>query len=350
MAVVGNLQALNVLLPAFQALPEFEVVSLCGRNEAAVRAAAAKAGIAKSHSSWEPLVADAGVDVVALALPANLQAEAAVKLAAAGKHLFCEKPLAADLAGAQAICDAVAKNQKVATVNFGFRMVEAFRDFHAVVRSGILGAPKMIAGEWLLASRSNPALTWNWKSDESQGGGTLNLMASHVLDYLAWCFGDLGKIRLQTATLVPFRPEAESGRPKKVTADDTCNFLLELAPAIPASLTISTALPVAQGHRLRAWFEKGLLEVGNAPGDDYQDGFKLIFHPAKGVGPELAAAVKNLARFSQMEACRPGKMEVTRRVAADFARALVGRENHAPTLASALQVQAWMERARSSDG
>lgn len=340
------MQALNVLTPAFQALPDYEVVALCGRNELAIRSAAAQMGVFRCYSDWKSLAEDKDIEVVALALPAKMQAEAAVQLAAAGKHLFCEKPLAADLAGAQAVCDAVAANRRRATVNFGFRMVEAFRDFHTVVHSGLLGAPKLVVGEWLLSSRSDPALTWNWKSDERLGGGTLNLMASHVLDYLGWCFGDLGKIRLQTATLVPFRPEAESGRSKKVTADDTCNFLLELAPAVSASITISTALPVAQGHRLRAWFEKGLLEVANAPGDDYQDGFKLFFQPAKGVRPELAAAVKNAARFSRMEACRPGRVEVTRRVAEEFARVLGGRENHAPTLTAALQVQAWMEHAR----
>ena len=348
MAVVGNLQALNVLVPAFQAVPSFEVAALCGRNEQAIRSAAAQAGISKCHRDWESLVDDKEIEVVALALPAFLQAEAAVKLAAAGKHLFCEKPLAADLAGAQAVCAAVAASQRMATVNFGFRLVEAFRDFQAVARSGMLGAPQLLLVEWLLSSRRDPALAWNWKSDAQQGGGTLNLMGSHVLDYLTWCFGDIVKVRLQTATLVAFRPDGGSGRPKKVEADDTCNFLLALAPDIPVSVTVSTAAAVAQGHRVRAWFEKGLLELANGPDDDYQDGFKLSFQPGKGVRPDLGAKVKAAARFSRMEPCRPGKVAVTRRVVEEFALALAGRENLAPTLAAALKVQEGMELARQS--
>ena len=348
MAVVGNLQALNVLAPAFQAVPCFEVAALCGRNERTIRSAAAQAGISKCFCNWESLVNDSGIQVVALALPAFLQAEAAVRLATAGKHLFCEKPLAADLAGAQAVCAAVAANQRIATVNFGFRMVEAFRDFQAVATSGMLGAPQLVTVEWLISSRRDPALTWNWKSDARQGGGTLNLMASHVLDYLAWCFGDIVKMRLQTATLVPFRPDVGPGRPKKVEADDTCNFLITLAPDIPVSVTVSTTVAVAQGHRVRAWFEKGLLELANAPGDDYHDGFKLSFQPGKGVRPDLGVEVKASARFSRMEPCRPGKVAVTRRVVEEFALALAGRENLAPTLAAALKVQECMEMARQS--
>jgi predicted dehydrogenase len=173
-------------------------------------------------------------------------------------------------------------------------------------------------------------------------------MASHVLDYLNWCFGDIVKVRLQTATLVAFRMDGRSGRPKKVEADDTCNFLMTLAPDIPASVIVSTAVAAARGHRVRAWFEKGLLELANAPDDDYQDGFKLSFQPGKSVRPDLGAEVKAAARFSRMEPCRPGKVEVARRVIEEFALALAGRENLAPTLAAALKVQECMEMARQS--
>lgn len=347
-AVVGNLQALSVLAPAIRAMPEFELVAICCRNQTVAQEAADRYYVTCCHSGWEPLLAERDIEIVALALPAQLQAEAAVKLARAGKHLFCEKPLAANLTDARAICDAVSTNRRHAVVNFGFRMIDAFRDFHSIVRSGMLGAPKMIVGEWLLSNRSNPALTWNWKSDARLGGGTLNLMGSHVLDYLAWFFGTITNVRLQAATLVPFRKDEAMGSPKKVEAEDTCNLLLEVSGGVPACIAISTALPVAQSHRLRVWFTNGLLELGNTPGCDYQDGFKLVFHPAKGADPALATAVKDAARLSHMEPSFPGKVEITRRVMAEFALMLAGRENHAPDLASALQVQACIDLARAS--
>jgi predicted dehydrogenase len=205
-------------------------------------------------------------------------------------------------------------------------------------------------GEWLLSTRRDPALTWNWKSDARQGGGTFNLMASHVLDYLGWFFGDIRKIRLQTATLVSVRPDGISGHPKRVEADDTCNLALALAGDIPASVTISTAVEVPGGHRIRVWFEKGLLELANAAGDDYQDGFQLSFQPGPKATPALAREVKECARLSQMESCRPGRIAVTRRVIEEYARALRGLENRAPTLADALKVQKQMEMARQSAG
>ena len=347
-AIVGNLQALNVLLPAFQAVPAFAVTGLCGRNETAARAAMAKAGIARYYPAWEALAEEPEIEVVALALPPLLQSRAAVRLAAVGKHLFCEKPLAADLAGAQAMVEAVTRHQRVATVNFGFRMIEAFQDFRAIVASGILGAPHYGLVEWLLAARRDPALTWNWKSDEALGGGALSMMTAHIMDYLAWIFGELLEVRLQTAALVPARPEAGSGRLKPVQADDSSNLLMTLAPGLPVTVTVSTALSVAQGHRLRFWFEHGMLELGNGPADDFHDGFQLAFHPAKSADPGLAGAVRRLAELSRMAPGFPGRITVTRRVVAEFALALSGRANRAPTLAEALRVQAGIELARRS--
>ena len=347
-AIVGHIQALNALLPAFQAVPGFAVTALCGRNSAIIRAAAAPAGIGKTHPTWEALADDPTIEVVALALPPLLQSQAAVQLAAAGKHLFCEKPLAADLAGARAMFDAVTARQRVAVVNFGFRMIEAFRDFHSITRSGILGAPQSGMVEWLLATRRDPSMSWNWKSDARQGGGTLSMMTSHVFDYLGWCFGEIIDARLQATSLVPARPDGFSGQLKPVVADDSDNLLLTIAPSLPVSVTVSTALSVSQGHRVRVWFENGLLELANSPADDFHDGFKLTFHPAKHTDPALPEQVRQLAVCSQMAPFFPGRITVTRRVVEQFALALAGQEHRAPTLADGLRVQSWIELARQS--
>jgi predicted dehydrogenase len=347
-AIVGNIQALNVLLPAFKAVPSFAVEALCGRDPELIRAAAAGAGVAKFYPAWELLVADPEIEVAVLALPPFLQSQVAVAMAAAGKHLFCEKPLAADLAGAQAIADAVAAHRRVAVVNFGFRMIEAFRDFRAIVQSGVLGAPQLGMVEWLLATRRDPTMTWNWKSDARQGGGAFNMMTSHILDYLGWFFGDILDLRLQTAALVPARPEAASGQLKPVHADDSSSLLLTVAPNLPVTVTVSTAVCTPQGHRVRVWFKKGMLELANAPADDFHDGFGITFHPAKNGGAGLDQEVLRLAVLSRMARCYPGRITINRRVAEEFALALAGSENRAPTLADGLRVQRWMERARQS--
>ena len=116
-------------------------------------------------------------------------------------------------------------------------------------------------------------------------------MAPHVLDYLAWCFGAIRDLELLPTTMVTARPDGATGLPKAVVADDTCNLLLSLGSGLPASVSIATALSVAANHRVRVWFEKGLLELANRPGDDAYDGFQLSFQPGRRTGsvPPLTA-------------------------------------------------------------
>ncbi|HTD67949.1 MAG TPA: Gfo/Idh/MocA family oxidoreductase, partial [Candidatus Limnocylindria bacterium] len=128
-AIAGGLQAVNVLLPAFHAVPNFQVVALAARNPDNLRAAAAQFGVPKVRAGWEPLAHDSEIDVVALALPAAIQAVAALRLAEVGKHLFCEKPLAATYADAERIVSTVAQMNRKAIVHFGFRFVSAFEAF-----------------------------------------------------------------------------------------------------------------------------------------------------------------------------------------------------------------------------
>lgn len=348
-AIIGGIQAANVLLPAFHAQPEFQVTTLCARNTTQLGPLAQKFSVANVCEQWEQIANDPSVEVVALAVPAAVQAQAALGLAKAGKHLFCEKPLAANYADAERIVQAMAASGRRAIVHFGFRFVPAFVALEEIIRSGELGRPQMVQVEWHLATRRDASLSWNWKSDASLGGGTFNLMASHVLDYLGWWFGGIREMELLPTTIVSSRPEAGSGKPKAVIADDTCQGLLSLGQGVPANFSISTALPVGGNHRVQVWFEKGRLELANAATDDYYDGFKLHFQPVKSMTevPPLPARLVAATHAAQPSTTRVG---IAQAVVRALAEAIRSGQDQAPTLADALRVQHWQDTARQQAG
>ncbi|MDE2399123.1 MAG: Gfo/Idh/MocA family oxidoreductase, partial [Burkholderiales bacterium] len=80
--------------------PAVRLVAVASRDAAKAAAFAAAHGLERQHASYEALLADPGVDAIYLPLPNSLHAEWAMKAAAAGKHVLCEKPLA--LGGAEA--------------------------------------------------------------------------------------------------------------------------------------------------------------------------------------------------------------------------------------------------------
>ena len=348
-AIIGGLQAVNVLLPAFHAQPGFQVTTLCARNTAPLAPLAQKFSVATVCAQWEQIANDPSIDVVALAVPASVQGPVALGLAQAGKHLFCEKPLAANYADAERIVMAMAVSGRRAIVHFGFRFVPAFAALEEIIRNGELGRPQMVQVEWHLATRRDASLSWNWKSDASLGGGTFNLMASHVLDYLGWWFGGIREMELLPTTILTSRPDAVSGQPKAVVADDTCQGLLALGQGVPANFSISTALPVGGNHRIRVWFEKGRLELANAATDDTYDGFKLHFTPVKSATevPPLTARLVAATHAGQPPVTR---VSIAQSVVRALAEAIRSGQDQAPTLADGLRVQHWQDVARQKAG
>ncbi len=99
----------------------------CARNEANIKAFAAKWGYASIETDWRRAVERDDVDVVDISLPQHLHHEVAIAAAKAGKHLFCEKPMALSLSDAEAMLAAAEAAKVVHYVNHNYRRTPAVR-------------------------------------------------------------------------------------------------------------------------------------------------------------------------------------------------------------------------------
>ena len=105
---------------ALAAHPDAELVAVWGRDPARTEAFADRFGI-RGYGDLERLLAE--VDAVAVAVPPDVQAELAVRAAAAGRHLLLDKPLALSLDGAERVAGAVAANRVASLVFFTLRFL-----------------------------------------------------------------------------------------------------------------------------------------------------------------------------------------------------------------------------------
>ena len=81
--------------------------TICGRNQAAVTAAAETMGWTNVETDWRKVVANPEIDIIDISTPGNLHAEIAIEAAKAGKAVWCEKPIGNTLQEAKAMLDAV---------------------------------------------------------------------------------------------------------------------------------------------------------------------------------------------------------------------------------------------------
>jgi predicted dehydrogenase len=227
------------------------MAAICGRDQAAVAAAAARLGWPATETDWKRLVGRDDVDLVDVCTPGSSHAEISIAALEAGKHVLCEKPLAnsVDEARAMATAAATAATRGVrAMVGFNFRRVPAVALARELVAAGRLGTIRHVRGAYLGAHLLDPEfpLVWRLQADQA-GSGALGDLGAHVIDLAQYLAGDrIAGVSALTETFVPERPLADgSGARGAVTVDDAALFIARFAGGAVGSFE---ATRFATGH------------------------------------------------------------------------------------------------------
>ncbi len=156
----------------------------------------AKQHTAKVYPALEEMLPD--VDVVDICSPTHLHHEMALRAAAAGKHVICEKPLARTSEQAQKIVDAC----RTAGVQLLVAHVVRFFPEYALARSAVaegqIGKPGVIRLHRGSYRPKKPA--GNWFLDEEKSGGILMDLMIHDYDYARWVAGEVETVSARRVT------------------------------------------------------------------------------------------------------------------------------------------------------
>ena len=106
--------------------------------------AAEKLGAPKSYQDPLDLIADPAVEAVAICSPAATHADLVVAAAGAGKHVFCEKPMALTLSDADRAVEAARSAGVALQVGFNRRFATDFADVHTRITDGAIGMPQLL--------------------------------------------------------------------------------------------------------------------------------------------------------------------------------------------------------------
>jgi predicted dehydrogenase len=162
------------------------IVAVASRKAESAAAFAAANGIPRHHGSYEALLADAGIDAIYLPLPNSLHAEWAIKAAATGKHVLCEKPLALSLAEAQAMFDAAEAHRVILLESFPYYFQPATGRLVALLQEGAIGTVRSVQSCFGF-TMANPAN--NIRMNPELGGGALLDAGSYALSVIRLAMG-----------------------------------------------------------------------------------------------------------------------------------------------------------------
>ncbi|MCZ8515545.1 Gfo/Idh/MocA family oxidoreductase [Paenibacillus filicis] len=191
LAVVGLGRVSKSHLPAVRALSSaIELAALVSRDETKLRQEAEQwEGQVRTYTSYDEALKDPGIDAVLLLLPHDLHAEYSIRALHAGKHVLVEKPMAMNVAEAEAMAAAADASGAVLMVGQSRRFFGTVMESVRRVRSRDIGELINI-NALLLAHMDQPATEW-WKDEAKIGGFIIPLWGSHILDYVLWAYGRL---------------------------------------------------------------------------------------------------------------------------------------------------------------
>lgn len=180
--------------PALQQADRSELVAVMRRSGDKAADYAARHGVARWYDDADALIADPEVDAVYVATPPDSHRDYALRVAAAGKPVYVEKPMARTAAECDTMIDACALAGVPLFVAYYRRAMPRFAQVRELLTSGAIGAPRTVSVRLQRSSADvagpiAPAdLPWRLRPEIS-GGGLFVDLGSHTLDLLDWLLG-----------------------------------------------------------------------------------------------------------------------------------------------------------------
>jgi Oxidoreductase family, NAD-binding Rossmann fold len=171
---------------------EVEMRTLADVSKPQAEAAASALGFMQATSDWRTLVADPNIDVVDITAPNALHKEIALAAIAAGKHVYCEKPLAPRASEAREMAEAAESAGVKTQVGFNYLcnpMIACARDMVAGGELGEVRSYRAVHAEDYMADASSP---FTFRHDPV-GGGALADIGSHALATAEFLLGPISR-------------------------------------------------------------------------------------------------------------------------------------------------------------
>jgi predicted dehydrogenase len=270
-AIVGLGRWGRTLVNAVQGNSAIRFTAAHTRTRATAEAFCAERGIALKDDLGE-ILADPAIDAVVFATPHSQHGAQVELTAAAGKHVFMEKPFTLDVKSAAAALDAVARAGVVLGVAYPRRFHPAMVELKARVAGGRLG----VVSHCESAQSSPTGLSMPsdyWRSDPQEApAGAMTATGVHNLDAMIYLFGRIDEVYCTILRRVMTRLE------------DTTTVLLGLANGMSATLYCS--LITAPAYRFAVYGTKGWVELAS---QDAQFRFTPVTEPPR-TARHIAAA------------------------------------------------------------
>jgi predicted dehydrogenase len=275
-------------------------IALCDVDGPHAKQKADEFGFASATTNWRDLLADPSINLISITSPNGMHREMAVAALEAGRHVWCEKPMALTLADAEAMAAAATKSANLVTaLGYAYLRNPALQHARQLIAAGVIGDIFDFRGSVDEDYMADPALPWSWRLTRKEAGlGTLGDLTCHLVSLAHELVGEISSLCAMADVVHQTRPVAsEPGKMARVENDDIAHAVVRFRNGARGVLSSSRiAHGRKNGLRVEVHGSKGMLWLDNermnelnlyvAEGDQAQRGFRRILsapsHPDYG--------------------------------------------------------------------
>lgn len=179
----------------------------CGRHAGPLQEFADRWGWEEIETDWQNVVKRDDIDIIDISVPTHLHHDIAMAAAKAGKHIFCEKPMALSYEQAKEMYEAAEENGIKHYLNHNYRRCPAVQLAKKLIDDGKIGRIFHWRGAYLQSWIVDPnfPLTWHLQK-ETAGSGPHGDLNSHSVDLARFLVGDIKRVSCITANFIQERP------------------------------------------------------------------------------------------------------------------------------------------------
>jgi predicted dehydrogenase len=326
-------------------------------NLPAAHKAAQRFGFKRAYGSWQELIADPAIELMSVTTPNALHHDIAIAALKAGKHVYCEKPLAADLAAAEDMAAAAKAAKGKSLVGYNYLRSPAVAFAKKLIADGAIGKVSYFRGVCDEDYMANAETPYSWRCRLDMAGlGALGDLASHLVSVAHDLVGPVRRLVADTRIVIPQRPlpaagdgterrdvkVALSGEHRAVENEDTAHALVQFDGGAMGTIVTSRAHWGRKSHLgFEVFGSKGSILFDHERMNELQiytqdatdaptNGYRMI-----PIGPEHPF----YGRFSPAKGHGIGFNDLKIIEAAHMLEGIAGRETLYPTIQDALAIE-----------
>ena len=251
---------------AFDGKPAAAVLEVVAdANEEIAARAAAEMGFRRHARDWREVVDDPNIDIIDITTPNDLHFDIAMAAIAAGKHIWCEKPLTNDVGTSFEMAEAAEKAGITTMVGFNYIKNPVQILARKLIEDGEIGAVTYYRGLFNSDFLGRPDIPHSWRNDKARAGsGVIGDVGAHCFAYFRHLLGEpIEEVMCDLNIVIPERPRAEGAdrfsqdaaggsEMVQVDTDDIATVLFRFGGGVTGHMEMSR---VATGRRMEVGYD-----------------------------------------------------------------------------------------------